>query len=174
MANGAGSPGGGHADPAVSRACMARPPFLDTVTHSCLTTKQANRYRIEKGPGSRAWSLRGPSRSGPGHCFFQGKSLPVDSESNKVGEYLRGLRQARGLTTRQVGIAADCTDATVSRIERGERRPSIFLLWKLIEVLDGNFLKAYSLLARDAGVPEEICSTISSGIPSSAQSADKA
>ena len=95
-------------------------------------------------------------------------------QPKQLGQYLKELRQERGLSADQTARQAGCTGVTVSRIEQGVRRPSINLLWRLVDALDGNFLHAYSLLARDEGVPEAICSTISSGTPSSAQRAANA
>ena len=94
--------------------------------------------------------------------------------SNHLGQYLRELRTRRGMTARQVSLKAGCTDATVSRIEQGKRKPSLHLLWRLVEALEGDYAYAVSLLALDEDVPEAICSTISSGSPSSAQRAARA
>ncbi|RLF37748.1 MAG: hypothetical protein DRN21_06040 [Thermoplasmata archaeon] len=102
------------------------------------------------------------------------RSVKTSSDLNLVGEYLKSLRREHGLTTRHVGLKAGCTDATVSRIEQGKRKPSLQLLWRLVEALDGDYTYALSLLARDGGVPEAICATISSGSPSSAQRAARA
>ena len=45
----------------------------------------------------------------------------------KVGQRLRGAREAAGLSQRELAFPA-CTAAYVSRIEKGERLPSLQLL----------------------------------------------
>jgi transcriptional regulator with XRE-family HTH domain len=42
---------------------------------------------------------------------------------NKFGEYVRKLRKAKGLTLKQVEGAAEVSNAYISQIERGLRRP---------------------------------------------------
>lgn len=42
---------------------------------------------------------------------------------NKFGEYLRRLRKTKGLTLKQVETAAEVSNAYISQIERGLRKP---------------------------------------------------
>jgi transcriptional regulator with XRE-family HTH domain len=74
--------------------------------------------------------------------------------ADRLGEYLQNLRHAKGLTTRKLGSLAHCNHSFISRLESGERLPSLDRLWQLIEVLEGDFGQALFLLCLDSGVPE--------------------
>ncbi len=76
--------------------------------------------------------------------------------TNLLGEYLRGLRHAKAVTTRQLGGMAKCDCSGISRMEIGQRTPRLNLLWRIIEALDGDFGQALFLLCLDSGVPEEV------------------
>jgi len=52
-----------------------------------------------------------------------------------VGEILRSRRQTLGLLLRQVSAYADIDQAILSKIERGERKPTKGILDKLSEIL---------------------------------------
>ncbi len=73
-----------------------------------------------------------------------------------LGQYLRDLRGAKGLTTRQVGGLVDCNYSFIARLELGERSPSLGLLWQVVKALDGDFGQALFLLCLDAGVPGDV------------------
>lgn len=74
--------------------------------------------------------------------------------ADRLGEYLQNLRHAKGLTTRKLGSLAHCNHSFISRLESSERLPSLDRLWRLIEVLEGDFGKAPFLLCLDSGVPK--------------------
>lgn len=76
--------------------------------------------------------------------------------SSYLGEYLRSLRNEKGLTTREVGEIAECSHTFVIRIERGERFPSIQRLWRMTSGLGGDFGRALFFLCLDSGVPEDV------------------
>ena len=92
------------------------------------------------------------------------------SNQDQLGQYLRQLRHERGMSTSQVARKADCADATVNRVERGGRRPSLELLSRLVEAVGGDYSDAVSLLALRDGVPEEVCSELASKIRATASS----
>lgn len=73
----------------------------------------------------------------------------------QLGEYLRGLRMTKGLTTRQVASMADCSQALITYVENGSRSPSVTRLWEIIQVLGGDYRQAIFFLLVDAGIPEE-------------------
>ena len=73
----------------------------------------------------------------------------------RLGTYIRGLRQNKGLSTYEAGKIAGCSPTVFSLVERGKRGVSIPMLWRIISTLDGDMNKALKLMAVDAGVPEE-------------------
>ncbi|MEQ8561773.1 MAG: helix-turn-helix transcriptional regulator [Cytophagales bacterium] len=52
-----------------------------------------------------------------------------------IGEILRNRRQTLGLLLRQVSAYVDIDQAILSKIERGERKPTKEMLNKLAEIL---------------------------------------
>ncbi|MCV9385525.1 helix-turn-helix domain-containing protein [Reichenbachiella ulvae] len=52
-----------------------------------------------------------------------------------IGDILRNQRQTLGLLLRQVSAYVDIDQAILSKIERGERKPTKELLSKLAEIL---------------------------------------
>ncbi len=80
--------------------------------------------------------------------------------SNFLGQYLRSLREQRGLTTRKLSIQIDRTEAYINRIELGKRRTDLGSLFTLVNALDGNFLLALACLCRDEGVPEDMAALV--------------
>jgi transcriptional regulator with XRE-family HTH domain len=76
--------------------------------------------------------------------------------AKRLGQYLRDLRSAKGLTTRQVSSLVDCNYSFIARLELGERSPSLGLLWQVVKVLDGDFGQALFLLCLDSDVPEDV------------------
>ena len=69
---------------------------------------------------------------------------------NKFGEYLKKLRKEKGLTLKQVEGAAEVSNAYISQIERGLRRPPhpdiLKRLAKLYEVTHQDLLIAAGYL----------------------------
>lgn len=53
---------------------------------------------------------------------------------NDTGEALRLLRTSLGLTTTEVALLVDTTQATISRVETGNRNPSQRLLRRWLDV----------------------------------------
>jgi transcriptional regulator with XRE-family HTH domain len=56
------------------------------------------------------------------------KSRPADARSAVLGERIRQLRKARGLTLAQLGAATGLSHAFLSQVERDRARPSISTL----------------------------------------------
>lgn len=83
--------------------------------------------------------------------------------SNQLGEYLRQLRQAKGLTTRQLAAISGFNQSTITLLENGQRSASLGRLWRVVKALDGDFRQALYFLCLDADVPEEIAQEIISG-----------
>jgi len=78
----------------------------------------------------------------------------------RLGEYLRGLRQRKNLSTRQLAAQAGCSASFITRLESGERGTSLHRLWELVNALDGDFLYALAALCVDEGVPEEVAASV--------------
>jgi transcriptional regulator with XRE-family HTH domain len=78
--------------------------------------------------------------------------------SNYLGEYLQTLRATKKLSTRQLGVLATCDYSFISRIEAGQRFPSLDRLWQFIDLLEGDFGRALYLLCLDQNIPESVAS----------------
>ena len=74
---------------------------------------------------------------------------------NNLAQYLRLLREQQGLSTRQAATVLECSHSLIARFETGDRTPGIDRLWRLIELLAGDFGQALYLLCRDAGIPDD-------------------
>jgi len=81
-------------------------------------------------------------------------------QPNRLGRYLRYLREKKGLSTRQLARLLGITQTFISRLELGQRRTNPFKLWQFMKVLDGDFYYALAALCADLGVPEEVASSI--------------
>lgn len=66
---------------------------------------------------------------------------------------LREAREAAGLTKSELATTVGLTTATITRLESGERHPSLGGLVKLCDALD---VTADHLLGRDAAVPADL------------------
>lgn len=73
----------------------------------------------------------------------------------QLGNYLRGLRKAKGYTTRQLAKVGDCSQSLIVAVENGRRFPGLPRLWALTQVLEGDFSRALFFLCVDVGIPEE-------------------
>ena len=93
---------------------------------------------------------------------------------NRLGTYLRSLREAKGLTLRELSFQVGYTDSFINRLETGKRGTSLKRLWELVKALDGDFFYALAALCADEGLPEEIVEQIASGTSSSKASSDTA
>lgn len=72
----------------------------------------------------------------------------------KVGTYLRQLRQQRQISIRRLGGQIGVSPAYLSLIERGRREAAVHVLYPIVHSLNGDFAHVLRLLAIDAGVPE--------------------
>lgn len=61
-------------------------------------------------------------------------SRDIDTALDRVGERLRGLRRTRAMTLADLAAVTGTSQATLSRLESGERRPSLELLLRLARV----------------------------------------
>ena len=85
---------------------------------------------------------------------------------NRLGEYLRTLRHRKGLSTRQLATQAKCSASFITLLEQGQRQVRLDRLWQIVEVLEGDFHHALSLLCLDSGIPEEVIQSSSTAEPS--------
>jgi transcriptional regulator with XRE-family HTH domain len=69
-----------------------------------------------------------------------------------LGQYLRRLRQARGLTGQAVVDAAGIANSTLTFYEQDKSLPTLPLLEKVLDVLGGDFDYAWALYLIRAGV----------------------
>ena len=74
------------------------------------------------------------------------------SDDSKLGSAIRARRKRLGLTQREIALRARTTEAAISHIERGIRRPSAPLLARLAAALG---CSADDLLAGVAGTAQE-------------------
>lgn len=73
----------------------------------------------------------------------------------QLGDYLRGLRETKRYTIRQLGDLAGCTHGLITAIENGRRSPSLRRLWDITQALDGDFSRSLYYLCVDADIPPE-------------------
>lgn len=85
--------------------------------------------------------------------------------SNQLGEYLKELRRAKGLTTRQVAAISGFNQSTITLLENGQRSASLGRLWWLVKAVDGDFRQALYFLCLDAGVPNEVAQEVLANHP---------
>jgi len=64
------------------------------------------------------------------------KPINDDDLRQRLGARLRALRMAAGLTQVELGARADMHKSDISRLERGERAPSLETMAALSEALD--------------------------------------
>lgn len=73
----------------------------------------------------------------------------------RVGKYLQELREAQGVSIRQLGAEVGLSPSHLSMVENGQREVSITVLFPIVKALDGDFVNALQLLAVDAGIPPD-------------------
>lgn len=81
---------------------------------------------------------------------------------NSVGERIRAIRKAKGLTQQQLAELSGLDDAYIGSLERGERNFSIDTLEKIVtglkispyEILNVNYSESEELLLRRQAVDE--------------------
>lgn len=66
---------------------------------------------------------------------------PEPSDDERVGRYIRQLRQARGLTMMQLAALADLSQPFLSQLERGLARPSLTSLSRIARALGSSQLE---------------------------------
>lgn len=59
---------------------------------------------------------------------------PFHSELLKLGQRLRSLRRDQGWTLADLSQQVDSSEAYLSRLESGDRQPSLAILFKLAQV----------------------------------------
>ncbi|QCB95117.1 helix-turn-helix domain-containing protein [Cellulomonas shaoxiangyii] len=64
-------------------------------------------------------------------------------DTEELGARLRGLREARGLTLREVGARLGISASAVSQIERGVLRPSVHRLFELVTAVDATLVDVF-------------------------------
>ncbi|MCB0165437.1 MAG: helix-turn-helix domain-containing protein [Anaerolineae bacterium] len=75
-------------------------------------------------------------------------------KSQKLGDYLRSLRETEGYSTWALAERAECSQSLISAIENGERFPHLLRLWEILKILDGDFRQGLYYLCVDLGIPE--------------------
>ncbi|WP_339106715.1 helix-turn-helix domain-containing protein [Roseovarius rhodophyticola] len=83
------------------------------------------------------------------------ESAPPEDALSQLGEDLRGLRRAQGLTLDDLAVASGKSVSFISKIERGQARPSVTTLQELAGALGvpvGWFLKQ-TVLSLPRNVP---------------------
>lgn len=83
--------------------------------------------------------------------------------ADQVRKYLRHLREARGLSTRQLAAKLGCSQPVIIRFETGERFPTLARLWEIVQILEGDFGEALTLYCLDSGIPKEVVKDIIAG-----------
>jgi transcriptional regulator with XRE-family HTH domain len=67
-------------------------------------------------------------------------SIMNNNSSTRLGQYLRSLRDARGLTLRQVEASCGISNAFLSQVESGKvKSPSPTILYKLADLFDASY-----------------------------------
>ena len=67
-------------------------------------------------------------------------------EAHQFGEYIRALREDRGLTQSELALRAGVAVDSVRRIERGQLSPSLRSVAKLAEGMDVSLHSLLSLI----------------------------
>ena len=71
------------------------------------------------------------------------KSDPASESSASIVAYLKGVREERGLSIREVGRRAELPHATVRKIESGENMPTLYSLFRIANALETKLSKAF-------------------------------
>lgn len=82
-----------------------------------------------------------------------------------IGQIIYSLRREKGLTQEALALAADTATSNLSRIEKGDRRPSGALLERIAAALETSVTAIYASLEGISGHEAE-------GISNAAQPAD--
>src|SRR5690606_35439970 len=77
-------------------------------------------------------------------------SKELSTMTFNLGERLRSLRQARGLTTQQLADKVAVSQSYISRFENNRAVPDIELLGKILHALDSDLASFFSLDEEEA------------------------
>lgn len=74
-------------------------------------------------------------------CYIEINQMSQESDDREslqkaFGDHLRKLRISKGLSAAEVGRRAGMIRSNVSRIESGERNPTLLILTKIAQALD--------------------------------------
>jgi DNA-binding XRE family transcriptional regulator/mannose-6-phosphate isomerase-like protein (cupin superfamily) len=94
--------------------------------------------------------------------------LATLSTMDKLGPRLKELRQAAGLTLRELARQADVSPSLVSQIENGKSRPSVSTLYTFARLLDVRVDELFDAEAGPTGAPDAAASTAGDVVPVSA------
>ncbi len=72
--------------------------------------------------------------------------------TTNISTYLAHLRTERRLSLTETARRARCTPAYISMLESRQRRPSVGMLYRLVNTLSGDLNTALALLAQEEGV----------------------
>jgi transcriptional regulator with XRE-family HTH domain len=82
-----------------------------------------------------------------------------------LGQYIRRLREARGLTGQAVVDATGISNATLTFYEKDKSLPRLPLLEKVLDFLGGDFSYAWALYLIRAGVQRVVIPEPQDGLP---------
>ena len=82
-----------------------------------------------------------------------------------LGQYIRRLREARGLTGQAVVDATGISNATLTFYEQDKSLPRLPLLEKVLDFLGGDFGYAWALYLIRAGVQRVVVPEPQDGLP---------
>lgn len=74
----------------------------------------------------------------------------ADLEGPSLGDYVRKCREARGLSRRQLSMAAGLSESYVSKLEAGTVDPSVRRFAAIVKQLGINQRELQVLIAREA------------------------
>jgi transcriptional regulator with XRE-family HTH domain len=75
--------------------------------------------------------------------------LAVADAEVRLALVLARLREARGMTQRQLAARLGVTQSVVARYEKAGRTPTVAVLWRYAQVLQTNFILGPSFLIKD-------------------------
>lgn len=97
-------------------------------------------------------ALRFLDRTSPPPSLPERRAGAAAVSFGRLGQALRLLRDHRGLSQREVAVAAELTVAMVSHYETGRKHPSLPVLFRLLEALDATLGRLAEVLDEVAGV----------------------
>jgi transcriptional regulator with XRE-family HTH domain len=72
------------------------------------------------------------------------------SPGSKLGDRLREIRRGKGITLKQLAVAAGVSESFVSQVERGKANPSVTILTRMAEALGASMTALFSVAAEPA------------------------